>query len=158
VRRTRLAALALLLTGCSVQPSGVTDGAQAPTGLAPGVTLYFVNTQGRLQPQLRRTGHLGTIDDAMQLLLTGPGDTDLSTGIAPVETTIVLVNTITPGLIQLTVPLAIRDVAPLGIDQLVCTALGVYVQGGGSKSTQVQVRFTLPTPESYKRRTCPLIR
>jgi hypothetical protein len=66
--------------------------------------------------------------------------------------------TTTPGVIQLVVPLAIREVTPLGIDQIVCTALGVHVQGGGSRSTKVQVSFTQPTPESDKRRTCPLIR
>lgn len=153
----RVAVSALLLAGCGIQPSGVTDGGRAPTGLAPGVTLYFVDARGRLRPEVRASDHLGTIADALQLLLTGPGPDDgLSTDIAPVNTTIVLVNTTTPGLIQLTVPLAFGETGSLGTDQLVCTALGVYVQSGGSTSTTVQVLFTLPTAESYKRRTCPL--
>ena len=65
--------------------------------------------------------------------------------------------TTTPGVIQLVVPLEIREVSPLGIDQIVCTALGVHVQGGGSRDMVVRIDFTLDTPESDKRRTCPLI-
>jgi hypothetical protein len=158
VKRTWLAALALLLTGCGIQPSGVTDAGQAPTGVVPGVTLYFLGTHNQLRPQLRRTGRLATIPEAVSLLLTGPGpdDSTLHTDIAPSSTAQVIVTT-TPGVIQLMVPLTINDVTPLGIDQIVCTALGAYVQGGGPKNTKVQVVFTLTTPESGKLRTCPLI-
>jgi hypothetical protein len=147
----------LLLAGCGIQPSGVTDGGEAPTGVAPGTTLYFVDAHDRLTPQLRRTDRLGTISEAMSLLLLGPGDSDVRTEIASITTTQVVVTS-TPGVIQLVVPLAIREVTQLGIDQIVCTALGVHVQGGGSGRTKVQVIFTLPTPESDKQRTCPLIR
>ena len=62
------------------------------------------------------------------------------------------------GVVELLVPLTIQDVASLGIDQIVCTALGVQVQGGGARSLKAQVRFVQPTPESDKQRTCPLIR
>lgn len=147
----------LLLAGCGVQPSGVTHSGEAPTGVAPGVTLYFIDAHEQLRPQLRRTGRLGTISDALSLLLNGPGDSDLHTEIASAGTTMVGV-TIAPAVIQLSVPLTIHDVTPLGIDQIVCAALGVHVQGGGARSTKVQVRFVQPTPESDKQRTCPLIR
>jgi hypothetical protein len=157
VRRIWPAVAALLLAGCGVQPSGVTGGGEAPSGVAPGVTLYFVGARGELRPQLRRTGHLGTIAEAMSLLLWGPHDPGLRTEIQPSGTTQVVVTT-APGVIQLMVPLSIHEVTPLGIDQIVCTALGVHVQGGGSRSTKVQVRFTLRTPESDKKRACPLIR
>jgi hypothetical protein len=157
VRRIWPAVAALLLAGCGVQPSGVTGGGEAPSGVAPGVTLYFVGARGELRPQLRRTGHLGTISEAMSLLLLGPGDSDLHTQITSNSSTQVVVTT-APGMIQLMVPLSIHEVTPLGIDQIVCTALGVHVQGGGSRSTKVQVRFTLQTLESDKRRACPLIR
>jgi hypothetical protein len=146
----------LLLAGCGVQPSGVTDGGEAPTGVAPGVTLYFVDADDRLVPQVRPTKRLGSIVDAMSLLLVGPGDSDVHTEIMS-KPTIPTVVTIKPGLIHLMVPLASYEVTPLGIDQIVCTALGVHVQSGGSRSTKVQVNFTLATPESDKRRTCPLI-
>jgi len=157
VKRIWPVAAVLLLAGCGVRPSGVTDGGVPPSGVAPGPTLYFVGARGELRPQLRRTGRLGTISEALSLLLWGPGHSGLRTRIASTTSTQVRV-TISPGLIQLMVPLAINEVTPLGIDQIVCTALGVYVQSGGSRSTKVQVRFTLRTPESDRRRACPLIR
>jgi len=157
VKRIWPAVAVLLLAGCGVQPSGVTGGGEAPSGVAPGVTLYFVGVRGELRPQLRQTGHLGTISEALSLLLLGPGDSDLHTQITSNSSTQVVVTT-APGVIQLMVPLSIHEVTPLGIDQIVCTALGVYVQGSGSRSTKVQVRFTLRTPESDKKRACPLIR
>ena len=151
------AAAVLFLAGCGVQPSGVSDAGQAPTGVAPGVTLYFVDVHQQLKPQPRPTGRLGTIAEAMALLLSGPGDSDLHTEIASSTVTQVVV-TMTPGVIRLLVPLTIHDVTSLGIDQIVCTAMGVHVQSGGARSMKVQVRFTLPTSESDKERTCPLIR
>ena len=158
MRRTWPAALALLLAGCGVQPSGVTDAGRAPTGVASGVTLYFVDDQDRLRPQLRSTGRLGPMSEAMSLLLTGPGHSGLRSEITPrgENTTRVVVDT-GPGLIRLTTPLARDEVTPLGIDQIVCTALSVWVQGGGAAATRVQVGFTDRTPESDKLRTCPLI-
>ena len=156
MKRIWLVVAVLLLAGCGVQPSGVTDGGEAPTGVAPGVTLYFVDAHNELRPQLRRTDRLGTISEAMSLLLSGAGGSDLHTEIASTTTPRVAVYT-TPGVIQLSVPLTIHEVTPLGIDQIVCTALGVLVQGGGSRSMRVQVRFTQPTPESDKQRTCPVI-
>ena len=157
MRRIGLIAVVLLLAGCGVRPSGVGDGGEAPTGVAPGVTLYFVDGHERLRPQPRPTGHLGSISEALALLLTGPGGSDLHTEIAPVSATRVSV-TPTTEVIELMVPLTIQDVTPLGIDQIVCTALAVHVQGGGAKSMQVRVGFVQPTPESDKKRTCPLIR
>jgi hypothetical protein len=156
VKRIWLVLAGVLLAGCGVQPSGVTDAGEAPTGVAPGVTLYFVDAQGTLSPRLRPTDRLGTIAEAMTLLLWGPGGPDLRTEIASTDQKRVVVTT-APGVIHLDVPLATYEVTPLGIDQIVCTALGVHVQSGGSPSTTVQVRFTLSTPESDKRRTCPLI-
>lgn len=154
-RRAAVSSLILLLAGCGVQPSGVTGAGEAPTGVAPGVTLYFVDSSLRLQPQLRPTNHLGSVADAIPLLLSGTGESGLHSEIQNGGTTRVEVNTF-PGLIQLRVPLSLREVSPLGIDQLVCTALGVFIQGGGDKTTKVQVEFTDATPESNRQRTCPL--
>ncbi|MGN9783195.1 hypothetical protein ACTMTF_17305 [Nonomuraea sp. ZG12] len=158
MRRTWLTALpALLVAGCGIQPTGVIDAGQAPTGVAPGATLYFVDANDRLRPQRRRTDHLGTIPEALSLLLTGPGG-GLRTEITSTEgVTRVFVET-TPDLIHLRVPLATYEVTPLGIDQIVCTALGVWVQSGGSRTTKVRLTFTLAEPGSDKLRTCPLIR
>lgn len=156
MKRVWWAAVALLVAGCGVQPTGVTDGGEAPTGVAHGVTLYFVDADGELRPQQRQTGSLGTISEALSLLLLGPGGSGLRTEIASTSTPRVGV-TVEPEVIELVTPLTIDDVTPLGIDQIVCTALSTHVQGGGSRSTEVRVRFTLPTPESDEQRTCPLI-
>ncbi|WP_420158199.1 hypothetical protein [Nocardiopsis sp. CNT-189] len=120
------------------------------------MTLYFLDDRGELLPQRRDTGRLGSISEAMTLLLTGPGDSDLRTGIAEgaVERMVV---TVKPGLVDLATPLEIGDVTSAGIDQIVCTALGVHVQSGGATDTRVRVRFVQPTPESEELRTCPLI-
>ena len=149
-------AAVVLLAGCGVRPSEVADGGEAPTGVAPGMTLYLVDAHEQLRPDLRRTGHLGSISDSLALLLSGSAGSDLHTEIAPTPVTRVSV-TPTTGVLQLSVPLTIGDVTPLGIDQIVCTALGAHVQAGGDRRTKVQVRFVQATPESDKARTCPLI-
>ncbi|WP_345556912.1 hypothetical protein [Streptomonospora halophila] len=147
----------VVLAGCGIQPSAVTGAGEAPTGVAAGPTLYFVGPDGGLRPDQRRTGGLGTVPEAMSLLLTGPGEASgLRTEIAPVSMTRVGVA-YGRGVIRLHVPLTADDVTALGTDQLVCTALGVHVQSGGSQSTKVQVRFTQPAPDSDRRRSCPLM-
>ncbi|SEO87269.1 hypothetical protein [Amycolatopsis saalfeldensis] len=146
-----------LLASCGVQPAGPADAGQAPTGLAPGVTLYFVDAHERLRPQLRETGRLGTIPEALSLLLTGPGadDPGVHTEIASAGTTQVGVTTAF-GVLRLRVPVTADDVTPLGIDQFVCTALGLATQSGDARTVKAQVLFTRPTPESDRLRTCPL--
>ncbi|MFB8763864.1 hypothetical protein [Nocardiopsis alba] len=156
MRWVRAAVVAILLTGCGVGPSEVFDGGPAPTGVAPGVTLYFLDDRGELTPQRRDTGRLGSISEAMTLLLMGPGDSGLRTGIAEGDVERMTV-TVRPGLIDLLTPLEIGDVTPAGIDQIVCTALGTHVQSGGATDTRVRVLFVQPTPESEELRTCPLI-
>ncbi|WP_394619347.1 hypothetical protein JNUCC0626_09695 [Lentzea sp. JNUCC 0626] len=149
-------AVVLLLVGCGVKPSGIADGGDPPTGVAPGVTLYFVNAQGELEPQLRESARLGSISEALGLLLTGPGDSGLRTEIAATPVTRVVVTS-TPDVLRVMLPLTAQDVTPLGIDQIVCTTLGVHVQSGGTRTTKAQVTFTQPAPESAVARTCPLI-
>src|SRR5262249_44961307 len=106
----------------------------------------------------QRGSQLGTISDALALLLLSPGpDSDLHNEITSEGVTRVGV-TASPDLIQLQMPVTAREVTPLGIDQIVCTALGVQVQGGGSRSTKVQVWFTVFPPQPNPRRTCPLIK
>lgn len=146
----------LLAAGCGLRPTGPTDEGRAPTGVASGVTLYFIGGDGELRPDFRGTGRLGTVSDAVSLLITGPGrDSGLRTGIAPVSTTRVTVTT-GPDVLTVLVPLAIDEVTPQGIDQIVCTALGVHVQSGGAQDTEVRVGFTTAGRESEELRTCPL--
>jgi hypothetical protein len=118
------------------------------------VTLYFVDANDRLRPQLRRTDHLGTISEALAWLLSGPVS-GLRTQIISTEGVTRVFVEATPDLIHLRLPLATYEVTSLGIDQIVCTTLGVWVQSGGSRTTKVRLNFTLGAD---KVRTCPLIK
>ncbi|MBM6406113.1 hypothetical protein JQN72_17915 [Phycicoccus sp. CSK15P-2] len=146
---------ALLLAGCSIPSTGVTGAGQAPTGVAPGPTLYFLDDDGDLQPRVRETGSLGTVADAVQLLLVGPGGSGSRTGIAETSVTRVVVTT-SPERVTLRVPLAPTDVTAAGVDQIVCTAWASHVQHGGSPRATVVIDFTIPTARSARPRTCPL--
>ncbi|MDR7275720.1 hypothetical protein [Catenuloplanes atrovinosus] len=157
-RRCLALALTLLVAGCGVRPSGPAGMGEAPTGVASGVTLYFVDARGRLTPRLHDTGRLGTVAEALELLLGASatvGD-GLHSEIEISGATRV-VTTAEPGLIHLRLPLADYEVTPLGIDQIVCTALGVAVQRGESRATRVRLLLTRSTPELEGDRSCPLI-
>lgn len=157
MRRIWTAALLLLaLAGCGVQPSEATDAGPAPTGVASGVTLYFLDADGELVPQLRETDRLGSISEALSLLFAGPGDSQVRTEI-PEDATRQVVVTTGPDRIELRLPLAADQVTESGVDQIVCTALGVHVQSGGSTDTTVSLQFTHPGREPDRDRTCPLI-
>ncbi|MFD2470651.1 hypothetical protein [Amycolatopsis silviterrae] len=155
----RALAACLLLAGCGVSPDGPTLAGDAPTGVSPGVTLYFVDEHERLQPDQRKTGRLGSIADALALLFSGvaPGrglHSEIGGGIDTPRVTV----TTQPRLIQLWLPLARREVQPLGVDQIVCTALGVHIQGGGARTARVRLDFTFGTTEADASRACPLLR
>jgi hypothetical protein len=152
MRRVLLAAV-LLLAGCGIAPSAVAPAGPAPTGVAPGPTLYFVDAGGDLVAEVRHTGRLGTVGEALSLLLAGPGD-DVDTGIAPAAVTRVEVTT-AADVIGLRLPLATREVTPTGVDQIVCTALAAHVQAGGATSTVVRLTFTDRADDTPRR--CPLI-
>ncbi|MGW0520005.1 hypothetical protein [Crossiella sp. NPDC003009] len=155
MRRLALAALLTLTTGCGIPPSTVEDGGEAPTGVSPTVTLYFVDSLGELRRTERDTDRLGSIGEAIALLLTGPGDErGLHSEIARTGNTLVSATT-EPGLITLVLPLSRAELTDRGVDQIVCTALGVHVQGGGSATTRVRLRLTLPGADPLGPRTCP---
>ena len=164
MRRFWSAVTLVLLAGCGVAPSAVTDAGVPPTGVAPGVTLFFLDGDGGLVPEVRETGRLGTIAEALALLLAGPGggfggrDQSGRTGIAPAPVTRVTV-TMTPGGIELRMPVSGTEITPVGIDQIVCTALGVHIQAGGSPATTVRVVLSnRAAPGSDAPRTCPVFR
>ncbi len=141
------------LTGCGVQPSVVETGPQAPTGLAAGVTLYFVDDDGGLTPRVRQTGRLGTVDDAVTLLLTGPGDSGLRTAIDATEVTRTEV-TVGPELVTVRLPLASGEVRPVGVDQIVCTVLASHIQAGGSAEARVRLLFADAVTDEAR---CPVL-
>lgn len=151
-----LAVCTVLAAGCGVQPSGLEEGPVAPTGLAPGRTLYFLDGEDQLVAQQRQTGRLGTVAETVSLLLTGPGNSEVSTGIAPATNTHTDV-TITANTIVVRVPLASDEVTPDGADQIVCTTVASHVQAGGPAETNVRILFTDLTSGAGGPRTCPII-
>lgn len=151
-----LAVGTVLLTGCGIAPTGVVDEGAAPTGIAAGPTLYFVDDAGALVPEDRDSGRLGTVAEAVALLLTGPGqDSGLRSDIVPTEMTRVQVTT-TDESIVLRLPLMSTDAPGRGVDQIVCTALATHVQSGGSPAATVRLEFTIAPPGADAPRTCPL--
>lgn len=160
MRRGRALLLPLLLAtaalaGCSLQPTGVSDGGEAPTGIASGPTLYFLGADGALEADPRTTQGLGSIAEALALLLAGPGDsqqTDIPDGsISRVGVTV------SGDVIELTLPLAAYEVTPTAVDQIVCTAIASHVQHGGSTGAQVRVGLTFGDWDREALRTCPLL-
>ncbi len=148
--------LVLLLAACGIQPTGADDAGQAPTGISSGTTVYFLDSHQDLHAEVLETGRLGTVSDAMTLLLQGPGGSGLSTGIAATDVTRVEA-TVSDSTILLKVPLAASEVSRRGIDQMVCTALASQVQSGGSPRTTVRIGFTIPSAGSDRPRTCPVM-
>jgi hypothetical protein len=147
----------LLLAGCGIDPTGAVDEGDAPTGIATGTTLYFIDASGELVPEQRDNGRLGTIAEAVGLLLTGPGrDTELRTDIEPTAVTRVEVTT-SDDSIALRLPLMEAEAPGRGVDQIVCTALATHVQSGGSADATVRLDFTIAAPGADEPRTCPLI-
>lgn len=156
-----IAALAVIsalaaLAGCAIEPTQARSVREAPTGVAPGVTLYFVDDNGALTPQLRETTRLGTVSEAVSLLLTGPGESGLHTGIRSV-TPLSVQQLPGTGTIALRLPLASDEVTRVGIDQIVCTAIATHIQAGGSPSVTVTLHFTIAEPRADEPRRCPVL-
>lgn len=150
-----LASATLVLAGCGVQPSSVMDGGHAPTGVASGTPVYYVNLQGELVVQ--RTGQeLGTIGQALKLLFgVEPGD-GLRSYVPTSPVTLAFPITRTRDVITIMLPLARVQVRrEIGIDQIVCTVLAVHQQAGGSASTTVRLSFT-HGPDT-RLRHCPVL-
>ncbi|WP_158895642.1 hypothetical protein [Amycolatopsis anabasis] len=144
--RTLLVGVAagLLLTGCGIEPTGVLDGGDAPTGVAPGVTLYFVDVQGNLQPSLVESKRLGDVTNAVDLLLrVGAQSRQGLRSDLPQVTSLGPEVTIADTTVTVTVPLARGEMGPRGADQLICTALGVLRQSGNTRVTKAVVSFTI---------------
>ncbi|GAB3488699.1 hypothetical protein [Amycolatopsis cihanbeyliensis] len=156
IRRRVPAMLAagLMLTGCGIEPTGPLDGGDAPTGVAPGPTLYFVDARGNLVPSVTPSERLGEVTNAVDLLLR-VGDqnreglhSDLPT-VDSLGPQVTIANTT----ITVDLPLARSELGPRGVDQVSCTALGVRRQSGDSRVTHVVVNFTVG--RRTEPRTCP---
>ncbi|RZQ65791.1 hypothetical protein [Amycolatopsis suaedae] len=149
----RLIILAALVTaGCGIQPTGVLDGGEAPTGVAPGVTLYFVDGRGELRPNLTESGELGDVAGALDLLLRTSDPPGLRSDLRRVSSLGPKV-TVAGDTITVALPLAPGEVGPRGVDQVTCTAAGVRRQAGAREPVTVVVSFTDGSDGGP--RTCP---
>lgn len=66
----------VLLAGCGVRPTPPVSGGEGSRGVAEGPTLYFVGSNGRLAPVVRRIGKLGDYTTALTELFKGPQPDD----------------------------------------------------------------------------------
>lgn len=150
-------ALTVLTSGCGVEPSGIQDGGQAPTGLAGGTTLYFVDADGRLQPSTRDTRRLGTVLGAVQLLMSGPAGSEAGAGLhseVPDPSTAPAVVD-AGSYVKIHLPFSRAEIGADGVDQVVCTATAVVVASGRDPS-RVDVSVILTSGEELIGR-CPVI-
>lgn len=123
---------ALLGGGCGIPGSEVLDGGDAPTGIAPGVTLYFLSSANdSLVAQFRDTERLGTVAAALDLLSRstepGPG---LYSALAWGDSQPRPLVTEFDNRISIRVPVPRNALDDRGVAQLACTALGVHRQAG----------------------------
>ena len=159
-RAVRTAAVTLALTaaaltgGCGVGPSGVEDGGEAPTGLASGPTLYFVDDDGRLRPDARDTGRLGTVLGAIQLLMAdgSPTQPGLHSEIPATATRTVVEDA--GDYVTIYLPLRSAEISPAGMDQIICTAAAV-VSASGRDVADVAITVR-PTHGDVVARPCPV--
>jgi hypothetical protein len=150
-----LAVAGMSLAGCGIEPTGVLSGGEAPTGVAPGPTLYFVDAQGQLRPSpVDSAGRLGSVTDAVDLLLRigDPSSEGLHSDL-PAVTSLGPQVTVAHPNVTVNLPLARQEVGPRGVDQVVCTVLGVQRQSGDERATAVVVSFTIGG--RTEPRTCP---
>ncbi|MFC8801288.1 hypothetical protein ACFT2C_26455 [Promicromonospora sp. NPDC057138] len=160
-RSVRAAAAALVLaaaaltSGCGVGPSGVEDGGEAPTGLAGGPTLYFVDAAGRLRPDTRDTGRLGTVLGAVQLLMADADPTaeGLHSEVPATSTRTVVEDA--GEYVTIYLPVRGAEISAVGVDQIICTATAVIAASGRDVAdVAISVR---PTHGAVVTRPCPVI-
>ncbi|WP_129667941.1 hypothetical protein [Phytoactinopolyspora endophytica] len=148
-------ATAVITSGCGVEPSGVEDGGEAPTGLAEGTPLFFLDGDGRLQPTMVDSGRLGTVLGAVQLLMAidQPSDTSLHSEVPSGNTRPTVEDA--GDYVTIRLPYAGDEISPAGIDQVICTATAVVaVSGREIDNLEISV---LPTHGDVVTRSCPAL-
>ncbi|WP_141691879.1 hypothetical protein [Nocardia brasiliensis] len=155
IRPVALLLAAAVCGGCGISGSAVFAGGDAPTGIAPGVTLYFVAADGTVTPEFRETGKLGTVGEALDLMRRtqpGPG---LHTEIPEAEGGPAPLVTEFDTLITVDMPYTRTELSDHAIAQVACTALGVHRQAGRPSAT-VLIKPTIGP--DFGSLTCPVQR
>ncbi len=168
--------LVLVLAGCGVRPTDPVPAGDPPVGAAPGPILFFLKA-GKLAPVVRQTGHLGTVPDAVTLLLAGPNTQEAAAGYAtmlPTGALGVSVGALDQGVVTVNLTAPLETLPELAKDQIACTVIAVHAQTGARAAnllvrligtpgiTQVDgypVVTTRPEAETLAQgRSCPLLR
>jgi hypothetical protein len=155
VATAAVVAAVLLSGGCGVGPSAVGDGGEAPTGLAEGPTLFFVDADGGLHPDVRDTGRLGTVHGAVQLLMADahPTADGLHSEVPATGTRTVVEDAW--DYVTVYLPLRSAEISPVGVDQIICTAAAVVAASGRDVAdVAISVR---PTHGDVVTRPCPVL-
>ncbi|WP_454851616.1 hypothetical protein [Promicromonospora soli] len=148
-------AAGLLTSGCGVGPGGVEDGGEAPTGLAEGPTLYFVDAAGELRPDVRDTGRLGTVLGAVQLLMADADPTAEGLHNEVPQTTTRTVVEDAGDYVTIYLPLRRAEISDVGVDQIICTAAAV-VAASGREVADVTITVR-PTHGAVADGPCPVV-
>ncbi|NIH88563.1 GerMN domain-containing protein [Amycolatopsis granulosa] len=135
--------LVLVLAGCGVRPTRPVGAGEGPIGVAPGPILYFQRA-GATTPVLRQTGHLGTVREAVALLLAGPTpqeqDLDYYTAIGPVAASATSVGPVRDGVVTVDFTMPLEYVGQEAKAQIACTVIAVNAQLGAN-ARNLLVRF-----------------
>ncbi|MER7955955.1 hypothetical protein [Streptomyces sp. NPDC096030] len=73
--------LAVSLSACGVQPSGVIGAGEPATGLTKGLRLYYVSASGRLEGVSRPDTTISEVGAALKLLSAGPTEAEQQRGL-----------------------------------------------------------------------------
>ncbi|WP_328675086.1 hypothetical protein [Streptomyces sp. NBC_00343] len=117
-----LLAMALLLSGCGIPPTGIVQSGDPASGLRSGVLLYFIADDGHLVPVSREIAEPVDVRQAIGLLFAGPDDRDRMLGLttALTRTPPPAINT-QDALVTLRLPAGTDPLPPLAARQLICT-------------------------------------
>jgi hypothetical protein len=122
------------LSGCGVRPTGVLTAGRPAVGAARGPVLYFLSREGILRPTQREIGQLGTITNALQLLVAGPTEAERASGLVTAVPKLLVeaVSAEEPvgSVITIHLPTVPLTLPPVAVQQLVCTAVGAAAMAG----------------------------
>ncbi len=124
-------AVACLLAGCGIRPTGAVDAGEPASGVPSGGQVYLVDGDGQLRAVTRTGLSSGNPELVVQSLLLGPDSRERAAGLTtelPAGMTLVEVQ-FTAGAVGVTVSAAPDGMSKLAAAQLTCTVQAVFGRG-----------------------------
>lgn len=121
-------AVACLLAGCGIRPTGAVDAGEPATGVPSGGQVYLVDGDGQLRAVTRTGLGGGNPELVVQSLLLGPDSRERAAGLTtdlPAGMTLVEVD-FTADAIGVTVSVMPDPLSKLAVAQLTCTVQAVF--------------------------------